>query len=73
MTMQRTEWAAPQNDEKGQQNNRSDTHVSKIIEKHVSTGPIAMQSASGYQTYSHFVCFYCVSWYLSTSVTTFTV
>ena len=25
------------------------------IEKHVTTGPISMQSASGYRTYSHFV------------------
>ena len=36
---------------------KGDTHVSKInIEKHVTTGPIAIQSASGYRTYSHFLC-----------------
>ena len=45
---------APQNDEKGQKSNKSDMYVCKIIEKHVTTGPIAIQSASGYQTYSHF-------------------
>ena len=48
---QRTEWTAPQNYVKGQKSNKSDMHVSK----HVTTGPIAIQSASGYRTYSHFV------------------
>ena len=41
---QRTEWTAPQNDEKGQKSNKSDTHVSKY------------RKARDYRTYSYTKC-----------------
>ena len=42
------------NDEKGQKSNKKVTHVNKY-KKHVTTGHIVIQCASGYLTYSHFV------------------